>query len=66
MVKGKTAALFGIERQLVYYVPGMIQLPQAIGVAGVYYGSFAIDAVIVIWTMFMVRKEFSLLRKRAQ
>lgn len=62
--KGKPAAIIGIARQLVFYVPVMLLLPKAIGVAGIYYGSFAIDAVIVLWTMLMVRKEFSQLRKR--
>ncbi len=62
--KGKPAAMIGIARQLVFYVPVMLILPGIIGVAGIYYGSFAIDAVIVIWTMLMVRKEFSLLRKK--
>lgn len=60
--KGKPAAMIGIARQLVFYVPVMIFLPKVIGVAGIYYGSLAIDAVIVLWTLLMVRKEFSLLR----
>ncbi|RCX16345.1 putative MATE family efflux protein [Anaerobacterium chartisolvens] len=64
--KGKPAAVIGIARQLVFYVPVMLLLPKTIGVKGIYYGSFAIDAVIVIWTMFMVRKEFSLLRQKSQ
>ncbi len=64
--KGKPAAMIGIARQLVFYVPVMLFLPKAIGVKGIYYGSFAIDAVIIIWTMLMVRKEFSLLRQKAQ
>ncbi len=62
--KGKPAALIGIARQLVFYVPVMLLLPKAVGVAGIYYGSFAIDAVIVIWTMFMVRREFTGMRQR--
>ena len=62
--KGKPAALIGIARQLVFYVPVMLFLPKAIGVSGIYYGSFAIDAVIVIWTLFMVKKEFVQLRRK--
>jgi Na+-driven multidrug efflux pump len=62
--KGKPAAMIGIARQLVFYIPVMLLLPKAIGVAGVYYGSLAIDAVIVLWTVLMVRKEFSLLRQK--
>lgn len=64
--KGKPAAIIGIARQLVFYVPVMLFLPKVIGVAGIYYGSFAIDAIIVVWTMFMVRKEFSLLRQKIE
>lgn len=62
--KGKPAAMIGIARQLVFYVPVMLFLPKAMGVAGIYYGSLAIDLVIVLWTVFMVRKEFVILRKR--
>ncbi len=61
--KGKPAAIIGIARQFVFYVPVMLFLPKAIGVNGIYYGSFAIDAVIVLWTMLMVKKEFSRLRQ---
>ncbi|HWQ80146.1 MAG TPA: MATE family efflux transporter [Anaerovoracaceae bacterium] len=61
--KGKPAAIIGIARQLIFYVPVMLILPKLIGVSGVYYGSFAIDAIIVIWTLLMVKKEFNLLRK---
>lgn len=64
--KGKPAALIGIARQLVFYVPVMLFLPRIVGVAGIYYGSFAIDAVIVVWTAMMIRKEFNLLRTQAQ
>lgn len=60
--KGKPAAIIGIARQLVFYVPVMLILPKFIGVSGIYYGSFAIDAVIVLWTAFMVKKEFGELR----
>jgi len=63
--KGKPAALIGIARQLVFYVPVMLFIPKWIGVAGIYYGSFAIDAVIVLWTMLMVKKEFTLLKQKA-
>ncbi|GGG13610.1 multidrug transporter MatE [Paenibacillus albidus] len=64
--KGKPAAVIGIARQLVFYVPVMLLLPRMIGVAGVYWGSLAIDAVIVIWTVILVGKEFSLLRGKPE
>ncbi len=63
--KGKPAAIIAVARQLIFYVPVMLILPKLIGVPGIYYGSLAIDTVIVIWTMLMVRKEFNTLRKRA-
>ena len=62
--KGKPAAMIGIARQLVFYVPVMLLVPRWLGVAGIYYGSLAIDAVIVLWTIIMVKKEFRLLRQK--
>ena len=63
--KGKPAAIIGVARQLVFYVPVMLLLPRFIGVSGIYFGSIAIDAIITLWTVLMVRKEFSQLRKIA-
>jgi len=62
--KGKPAMIIGIARQLVFYVPVMLILPRIIGVSGVYNGSLAIDTVILLWTLMMVKKEFNLLRAR--
>jgi len=62
--KGKPAMIIGIARQLVFYVPVMLILPRIIGVSGVYNGSLAIDTVILLWTLTMVKKEFNLLRAR--
>jgi len=64
--KGKPAAFIGIARQLVFYMPVMLILPKMIGVSGIYFGSLSIDAVIVLWTVFMVKKEFAALRTNAQ
>ncbi len=64
--KGKPAAVIGIARQLIFYIPVMLILPEILGVAGVYFGSLAIDAVIVLWTALMVKKEFMLLRTKEQ
>lgn len=64
--KGKPAAIIGMARQFVFYVPVMLILPNIIGVAGIYYGSFFIDAVIVSWTLLMVKKEFRSLRQKSQ
>lgn len=62
--KGKPAMIIGMARQFVFYIPVMLFLPKFIGVGGVYYGSFAIDVIIVLWTMLMVKKEFNGLRER--
>ncbi len=62
--KGKPAAMIGMARQFVFYVPVMLILPKYMGVAGVYYGSLAIDLLIVLWTVYLVRKEFNGLRAR--
>ncbi len=62
--KGKPAMIIGMARQFVFYIPVMLLLPKLIGVGGVYYGSLAIDTVIVLWTMLLVKKEFNSLRNR--
>nr|WP_255374490.1 MATE family efflux transporter [Tissierella sp. P1] len=62
--KGKPAAIIGIARQLIFYIPAMIVLPKMIGVAGVYYGGVVIDSIIVLWTAIMVKKEFNILRRK--
>lgn len=62
--KGKPAMIIGMARQFVFYIPVMLLLPKFIGVGGVYYGSLAIDTVIVLWTMLLVKKEFNSLRNR--
>ena len=60
--KGKIASLIGITRQLVFYIPVMLILPKLLGIQWVYIGSFFIDLIIVIWSIYLVRKEFSGLR----
>lgn len=61
--KGKPAAVIGIARQLIFYIPVMLILPRIMGVYGVYFGSLAIDSIIVLWTVTLVKKEFTILRK---
>lgn len=61
--KGKPAAMIGIVRQLIFYVPVMLILPRFFGIQWVYYGTFLIDMVISIWVFVLVRKEFNILRK---
>jgi len=62
--KGLPAMIIGIARQLVFYVPVMLIVPKFVGISGIYYGSLVIDAVILLWTLFMVKKEFNLLRQK--
>lgn len=64
--KGKPSMIIGMARQFVFYIPVMMLLPKLMGVGGVYYGSLAIDAVIVVWTMLMVKKEFNGLRHKVR
>ncbi len=60
--KGKPAAIIGIARQLIFYVPVMLILPKLFGIQWVYYGTFLIDTVITIWVLILVKKEFNILR----
>lgn len=62
--KGAPAALIGMARQLVLYVPVMLLVPRFLGVFGVYAGSVAIDTLIVLVTLLMVRREFYGLRRK--
>ncbi len=63
--KGKPAAIIGMARQFVFYIPVMLVVPRFFGVDSIYYTSFIIDVIIVLWTVLMVRKEFKSLRNRA-
>jgi Na+-driven multidrug efflux pump len=56
--------IIGLARQFVFYVPVMLLLPKFIGIGGIYYGSLAIDTIMVLWTMALVKKEFNSLRQR--
>ncbi len=60
--KGKPAAMIGIARQFVFYIPVMLIVPRFFGVESIYYASFIIDVIIVTWTVLLVKKEFARLR----
>lgn len=62
--KGKPAAIIGMARQFVFYVPVILIVPRIFGVESIYYASFIIDVIIVLWTVFMVKNEFKALRNR--
>ena len=61
--KAKPAAIIGLARQLIFFVPVMLLLPKFFGVQWVYIGSFGIDVIIALWIMFLISKEFKHLRK---
>ncbi len=60
--KGKPAAILGLARQVVFYVPAMLLLPKFFGVNWVYIGSFAIDVIVAIWLSVLILLEFKHLR----
>lgn len=63
--KGAPAALLGIARQALLYLPVMLILPRLFGIRWVYIGSLAIDTLLVVVVLAMVLKEFSILRAGA-
>lgn len=60
--KGGPAALIGIIRQLVFYVPVMLILPRLFGVRWVYSGSLLIDITVVIIALAMLFPVFGKLK----
>lgn len=50
------ASIVGVARQLVFFVPVMLILPRYLGLPGIYYGATAIDVVITIWLVLLVRR----------
>jgi Na+-driven multidrug efflux pump len=52
----KYASYVGIARQLVFFVPVMLILPQFFGLSGIYYGAVGIDLVITVWLVLLVRR----------
>ena len=60
--KGKPAAMLGLARQVVFYVPVMLIMPALFGVQWVYIGSFAIDVIVALWLVALINKEFNHLR----
>jgi putative MATE family efflux protein len=52
----KFATYIGMARQLFFFVPVMLILPRFMGLSGVYYGATAIDVVVTILLVIIVRK----------
>lgn len=59
----KPAAIIGMTRQFVFYIPVMLILPKYFGLDWIYKGSFLIDFILIIFTSILVKKEFNKLRK---
>ncbi len=59
---GKPVTIIGLARQLVFYVPVMFFLPKVMGISGIYFGSFMIDLVILVWIFIISAAEFKRLR----
>ncbi|PWJ92173.1 putative MATE family efflux protein [Oceanotoga teriensis] len=62
--KGKPVAIIGIARQIVFYIPVMYFFPKFMGIRGIYFGSFLIDVIIVIWALLISLKEFKVLKNK--
>jgi Na+-driven multidrug efflux pump len=62
--KAKPAMILGIARQFILYVPVMLILPKLTGVSGIYYGSFLIDAAVMVITTVLILKEFKAIKAR--
>ena len=60
--KGKPAAMVGVARQLIFYVPVMLVMPRLFGIQWVYFGTFLIDVAVAVWVFVLIKKEFGILR----
>jgi Na+-driven multidrug efflux pump len=63
--KGMPGIIIGLARQFVLYIPVMLIMPRILGVSGIYYGSFLIDAIIFLLTVVMILAEFKEIKKLA-
>lgn len=52
------ATQVSVARQLLFYVPVMLIVPQFAGVSGIYYGATAIDFVCTAWLLAIVLSAF--------
>lgn len=62
--KSKPASIIGISRQVVFYIPIMMILPRIWGVKWVYFGSMIIDVVMALAVVFLVKREFDVLKSK--
>lgn len=54
--KSNQAIFLALFRQVLLYIPLMIVLPIYFGISGVYYGSACIEIIVVISTLFCLKK----------
>lgn len=64
--EAKYASIIGMARQVVFYVPVMLILPQLFGLNWVYYGSTMIDVTITLWMLWITIKLFKKLSNKPQ
>jgi putative MATE family efflux protein len=62
--KGAPAAVLGIARQGVLYIPMVLLLPHIFGIGGIYYGSLAVDIILVGVTLILLKREFKSMRRQ--
>lgn len=62
--KSKPAGLLAIVRQVVLYIPVMLILPGFLGIDAIYYGSLLIEIVVLLLCIYLVMKEFKVLKSR--
>lgn len=58
----KPAAIVGISRQLLLYLPVMLIMPRMFGISWVYKGSFLIDVVIIAVTIGIAKRQLKKLK----
>ncbi|MEO0726694.1 MAG: MATE family efflux transporter [Bacteroidota bacterium] len=62
----KFAGIVGVARQVVFYVPVMLLLPQWLGIKGIYVGATVIDVVITLWLAYIVYQSFQLMEQEKE
>ena len=62
----KFAGIVGVARQVVFYVPVMLLLPQWLGIKGIYVGATVIDVVITLWLAYIVYQSFKLMEQEKE
>ena len=64
--KGKPAAIIGIVRQVIFYLPVMLILPAFYGIKWIYLGASLIEWIIAVVTLIFVVMELLRLKKSGE